>query len=124
MDSTDKPRLYTIWGKNIYIHPTPNVAYACSFWYHQYPISIVEANDYVQYEDATDTLIYLATAFTLLAYEEVELASIWIKRATDWMRSYGIAHKIVGSIEAAFSEPKGSILNSEYWKDPFAKEMP
>lgn len=119
-----KPSVYTIWGRNFLFHPTPDSAYLFDCWYYQYPSTIINSGSTIQYEDADAVLIYLTTAFVFLSYEEVEMSTQWVQKATEWMRSYGVAHTNVAELEAAFTSTRSSILQSDYWTDPFQKSMP
>jgi len=119
-----KPVLYTIWGRNFLFHQAPDADYLFDCWYYQYPNPIVDTSTVIQFEDADSSLIYLTTAFVFLSYEEVEMSTIWVTRATDWMRSYGIANTNIAELEAAFTTKRPSILQSDYWTDPFQREMP
>jgi hypothetical protein len=122
-----KPGVFTIWGVKFLFYPVPDVAYPFNFWYRQYPQTVIDISSVIQYTDADDLLIDLSTALTFLSYEEFNAAQVWLKKSEVWMKSFEIGTEFMGMLEAAFKSAttkSSTLLQTDYWRDPFAKEMP
>jgi hypothetical protein len=118
-----KPSVCTYWGNTFSIFRTPDDDYQMTVRYYQWPTPIVDDSSEIQIQNVDEILVYLTTAMFWDSLEELQLGSVYAKRAVELLKLYtgqDISLK-------AFDTPSGLSTPktlSTYWTDPFVKTIP
>jgi len=116
-----KPTHFTLWGTSFLFGPKkPDSAYQLRIKYYQRPADVTAASDSVAFEDADLVLVAFTTAFCWYSLEELETAASWFSRATTLAQGLAI---VLTSEVGVKKAPSAERIPSDYWKDPFVKEV-
>ncbi len=120
--TSERPKVYTKWGKTFYFWYVPDDTYTLNFWYYQYPTVITATSDTPTLENVDDILIGLTTYYVAAGLEEFSLAKWWLNRMGPVFKAYDIQERdVIDFSPAQDAIDRSSVIDANAHNNPFIR---
>lgn len=116
-----RPHCYSMWGRKYSFYKVPDKAYSLVIRYYKYPTDVGGMGSTLAFEDCEDLMLFAVAGYCWSSLEEYELASMWLKRAGEVLRSLQIEEREIFDLPKMVGGNTRAI--NEYWNNPFIKEV-
>lgn len=121
---TGRPTLFTLFDDVFYFAGVPDDDYECIIRFLYWPAKVLSILSEVDVTSFDSPLISMATAFTWLKLEEIELYREWMTKAGQENKIFRMdSMKVVDFMGKANTRRVVSV-GPNYWADPFSRSAP
>lgn len=115
------PTTYTVWRHEVAVYPIPDKTYYFTMRCYMWPEEVTSPSSYVGYHELGAAVVALTTALVWMSLDEVSLANSWLQIGKGLLSTQGIDVTSIPAFGGRSQERTG--LGTEYWTDPFVKEV-
>ena len=122
---TERPKWYTVRGKNIDLIPIPSNAYSVYIMHTQWPLELANDTDESSYDDELEDVIVALTVYIANGILSGGSLGSYTQRAKELL-GMGKSEDVERPDRTFVARPFGpsEMPYGEYWKDPFVKRDP
>lgn len=122
--SPNRPCYGYLEGRTLYLMPPPNEAFTLRYSYYRRHDSLSSDTDELEFDHIDEAVIAYATYRTFKSLQQHEDAALWFADYKEVLKDAKKMDHSPAVTRIADQRGRGEPVRSNYWLDPFQKEVP